>query len=40
MKMNLLELNIFEKMLTVIFRRYTYKIYMSGVVDGFNWNSK
>lgn len=37
MKMNLSGLNIFEKILTVILKRYTYKIYRKGIMDGFNW---
>ncbi len=33
-----MELNIFDKILSQIFKRYTYKIYRCGVRDGFNWN--
>lgn len=29
-------LNIFDKILLVTFRNYTYKIYSIGVKDGFN----
>ena len=37
MKMNLLGLNIFEMLLTIIFRKYAYKIYKKGIMDGFNF---
>ena len=37
MKNNLPELNIFETILSKMFRRYTYKIYKKGFNDGFNW---
>ena len=39
MRINLIELNVFEKMLTVLLRRYTYKIYRKGIIDGFNGKS-
>lgn len=32
-----MELNLFEKILSKLFRKYTYKIYTRGVKDGFNW---
>lgn len=32
-----MKLNIFEKLLTYLLKRYTYKIYRTGVIDGFNW---
>lgn len=35
-----MNLNLLEKLLAHLLKRYTYKIYMSGVVDGFNWNNK
>lgn len=38
MRMNLSGLNIFEKILTIILKRYTYKIYRKGIVDGFNFS--
>jgi hypothetical protein len=36
-KLNYIELNAFEKILSKIFKRYTYKIYSIGVKDGYNW---
>lgn len=33
------ELNFFEKVLAIIFRKYTYKIYKVGVNDGFQWHN-
>lgn len=32
-----MELNLFEHLLTHILKKYTYKIYKQGVMDGFNW---
>ncbi len=37
MKNSLPKLNAFEKVLAILFKRYTYKIYRKGVRDGFNW---
>ena len=37
MKVYITELNMFEKILSVIFKKYTYKIYRKGVKDGYNW---
>ena len=34
-----IELNIFEKLLRKVFKRYTYKIYSIGMQDGYNWRS-
>ncbi len=31
------ELNIFDKIIATILKRYTYKIYSIGVKDGFNF---
>lgn len=39
MKIYLPELNMFEKILTIVLKRYTYKIYRKGIVDGFNWKT-
>ena len=39
MKMNLSGLNVFEKLLVYILKRYTYKIYKKGIIDGFNGKS-
>ena len=36
MKNSLPKLNAFEKILTILFKRYTYKIYKQGYMDGFN----
>ena len=32
-------LNLFDKILLHIFKRYSYKIYKTGVRDGFDWKS-
>lgn len=40
MKNNLIELNMFDKILQRIFPGYTEKIYKIGVKDGFNWKEK
>lgn len=34
-----MKLNLFEKMLSKIFRRYTYRIYKKGVIDCFNYST-
>ena len=31
------DLNILDKLLSKILKRYTYKIYSKGIVDGYNW---
>lgn len=36
MKIYLPELNMFDKILSVVFRKYTYKIYIQGIKTGFN----
>lgn len=36
-KINYSELNVFEKIISIILKKYTYKIYSSGVKDGYNW---
>lgn len=33
-------LNIFDRMLSNVFSRYTNKIYRLGVMEGFNWKSE
>lgn len=38
-KINNMDLNILEKILSKIFKQYTYKIYSIGVKDGYNWRS-
>jgi len=38
-KLNNIELNVFEKILSKIFKRYTYKIYSIGVQGGYNWQN-
>lgn len=38
-KLNNIELNVFDKILSKILKRYTYKIYSIGVKDGYNWRS-
>ena len=38
-KLNNIELNVFEKILSKIFKQYTYKIYSIGLKDGYNWQS-
>ncbi len=40
MKIYLPELNIFDKILKVIFAKYTEKVYRQGIKDGFNWHYK
>lgn len=37
---NLQNFNIFDKILSKVFSRYTYKIYRLGVMEGFNWKSE
>lgn len=37
MKIYLSELNMFDKILSMVFKKYTIKIYKKGVRDGFNW---
>lgn len=37
MKVCFTELNLFEKVLSVVLKKYTYKIYRKGVQDGYNW---
>lgn len=32
-----MKMNIFDKVLCCIFKRYTIKIYRKGIIDGFNW---
>lgn len=34
------ELNLIEKLLYNICRKYTYKVYSIGVKSGYNWESK
>ena len=36
MKIYFTELNLYEKILFLVFKRYTYKIYKEGFIDGFN----
>lgn len=33
-------LNIFDKILSKVFSRYTNKIYRLGVMEGFNWENE
>ncbi|MCI9000060.1 MAG: hypothetical protein HFJ26_03840 [Clostridia bacterium] len=33
-------LNILDRILLHIFKRYSYKIYRCGIQDEFNWNNK
>ena len=40
MKEYLPKLNMFEKFLSIIFKKYTYKIYREGVKKGFYWREK
>ena len=35
-----MSINIIDKTLMHIFKRYTYKIYSLGAKDGFNWGNK
>ena len=37
---NIKGLNLMDKITLHILKRYTYKIYIKGLVDGFNWNNK
>lgn len=32
-----MELNFIEKVLSIILKKYTIKIYIKGIIDGFNW---
>ncbi len=34
-----MRINILDKILMCIFKKYTYKIYTLGVKDGFNWEN-
>lgn len=36
-KINYLSLNFFEKVISIILKKYTYKIYSNGIKDGYNW---
>ena len=36
MKIYFTDLNFYEKILVLVFKRYTYKIYKKGYIDGFN----
>lgn len=36
---NLQELNLTDKILMNIFKKYTYKIYSTGFKDGFNYKN-
>ena len=36
MKIYFTDLNFYEKILVLVFKRYTYKIYKKGFMDGFN----
>ena len=40
MKIYFTELNFYEKILVLIFKRYTYKIYKKGYIDGFNMKNE
>lgn len=35
-----MKLNLLEGILFHLFKSYTYKIYIKGFKDGFNWNNK
>lgn len=35
-----MRLNFIEKLLSIILRKYTKKIYIKGIIDGFNWKEK
>lgn len=35
-----MKLNILDRILLHIFKKYSYKIYRCGVQDEFNWNNK
>lgn len=39
-KLDSIELNAFDMILSKIFKRYTYKIYSIGMQEGYNWRSK
>lgn len=32
-----MRMNVFDRILSHIFKRYTYKIYKKGIIDGLNW---
>lgn len=32
-----MKMNLFDKLLSYIFKNYTNKVYRKGVIDGFNW---
>ena len=33
-------LTILEKIIATILKKYTYKIYRQGLINGFNWRKK
>lgn len=35
-----MRINIFDKILSCILKKYTYKIYKIGMIDYYNWNNK
>ena len=37
MRMKMDHLNILEKVLSKLLKKYTYKIYRKGVIYGYNW---
>lgn len=32
-----MRMNLFDKILAYILKKYTKKVYRKGVIDGFNW---
>ncbi len=40
MKIYFTDLNFYEKILVLVFKRYTYKIYKKGYIDGFNMKNE
>jgi len=36
---NIKGLNLLDKIILHILKKFTYKIYIKGLVDGFNWNN-
>lgn len=37
-KLDSIELNVFDMILSKVFKRYTYKIYSIGMQEGYNWS--
>ena len=34
------ELNIFERVICIVFRKCIHRVYRQGIIDGYNWAKK